>query len=552
MNDNIKPNGNFTIKTFKDIKTALISNVPLFVLLSVLIIVLYGNGLSGQFLSADDVPGIVNNPRVQDLPASLATWELEAIYPAVLYKLFGMNPLPFHLVSTLLHIVNTILVFIFIFVILDKKTATISAFLFAAHPVNSEAVLWISAYGYLILTLLALLIMISYALYRYNGDKRYLYTAVTVFILGLIFYRKPWILVVPVMTFLVEQFFIESKLNLKTIKQHLLFAIPAVIYVAVWLVGQYAFRISSLETLYYVNQEDQAPYINRIFYTGYMTAKLLLFPKDLTIYHEGEVVSSIAFFTIITGAISFLIAGLSIIFIIKSYKREGWKNLRYIGTSIILIYVTILFSFSPKVLVWSSAERYLYPAAVFFAIIVSIILIKLDHKYKNLGLLFGLILVLYSIKTFTRTNDWKNSKNLWIATQKVSPYSYRVYNNLGDIYASEGNYPEAIRNFQLSLQLSPGFADAVHNLGFTYYQMGNIELAIYYLNQSLIMNPMLYQSHYKLGVIEYQLKNFDNARAHFRKALEIKSDYGPVINALMVMDQNNLSGNNTSVSAPGN
>ncbi|OGC69346.1 hypothetical protein A2415_04390 [candidate division WWE3 bacterium RIFOXYC1_FULL_39_7] len=539
----------FKVNNLKDIKVVLMSNIPLFVLLAVFIIVLYGNGLGGQFLTADDIPGIVNNPRVQDLQASLKTWELEAIYPAVLFKLFGMTPIPYHIISLILHIINTILVFVFVFTLFGKKTATISSFIFAAHPVNSEAVLWVSAYGYLFLALITFLIITSYTLYKRTTDIRYLYFSAGVFAASLVFYRKPWVLVVPIMVFLIDRLMFEDKLHLKKIKDHFLYWVPAVIYSAVWLVGQYAFRVTSLETLYYMDQSTQTPYLNRVLYTFLMTAKLFIFPSALTIYHEGEDVKSLALFTILTAIATILIGYVTISFLIKSYKDKSKKYLRTIAICIMMIYISILPSFSPKVLVWSSAERYLYPASVFFAVIVAIVLIKLDNKYKNLGVLLGIILTLYSVKVILRTNEWKNSKNLWIATQKISPYSYRVYNNLGDVYAQEKNYPEAIRNFQISLKLSPGFADAVHNLGYTYYEMGNIDLAKQYFVKSLDMNPLLFQSHYKLGVIEYQQMNFDVAHAHFVKALEINAEYEPARYAIDLINQVRLN-NMKSLTAP--
>jgi len=72
-----------------------------------------------------------------------------------LYSLFGYNPLPFHLVSLLLHIGSVCLVYIIIVRILRQTTrvqvvnkeeiAFLTALIFAIHPMNVEAVAWISA-----------------------------------------------------------------------------------------------------------------------------------------------------------------------------------------------------------------------------------------------------------------------------------------------------------------------------------------------------------------------------------------------------------------------
>jgi tetratricopeptide (TPR) repeat protein len=247
----------------------------------------------------------------------------------------------------------------------------------------------------------------------------------------------------------------------------------------------------------------------------------MLWPINLTIYHEGERVPSITYFTIISTIATLLIVALVAYLFIKS-KQAEWK--KHVAGLIVLIYATMLLSFYPLVVVWAMADRYLYIATVFFGIILGILYDRVKNK-KLIGYALVILMAFYAVRTVVRTNDWKNSKNLWLATQEVSPYSYRVYNNLGDIYASEGNYKDAIKNFQTSVMLNPKFADAVHNLGFTYYQIGDKDTAKTYLEKSFEMNPMLYQSLHKLGVIAYEQGNIDLAKQYFAKALEVNPNF---------------------------
>lgn len=90
----------------------------------------------------------------------------------LLYQLFGVTPIPFHLASLLLHTVNVLLVFGLIRSIiafrmpeqkpLAEQVAFCTTLLFAIHPLQVEAVAWISASKILVCSLFYLLAMRSY------------------------------------------------------------------------------------------------------------------------------------------------------------------------------------------------------------------------------------------------------------------------------------------------------------------------------------------------------------------------------------------------------
>src|SRR3989344_299019 len=82
----------FPIKILKE-------NVLFFVLIFVAVLILYGNTFNGHFLSSDDLPGIVNNPMVKNFTGSMQTYEIEKMFPALIFKLFGMNAVAFHTFS---------------------------------------------------------------------------------------------------------------------------------------------------------------------------------------------------------------------------------------------------------------------------------------------------------------------------------------------------------------------------------------------------------------------------------------------------------------------
>ncbi len=143
-------------------------NKKYFWLLAILIItvVAFYPSLFNQFqMLWDDQVHVVNNPFIK-------TWSIDylieiftspygyqyspvnTIVWLITYTLFGLNPMAFHAVSLLLHMLNVILVFFFVRSILNQSEkhkansdmfAVITALIFAIHPVQVEAVAWVSA-----------------------------------------------------------------------------------------------------------------------------------------------------------------------------------------------------------------------------------------------------------------------------------------------------------------------------------------------------------------------------------------------------------------------
>src|SRR3989304_1561211 len=110
-------------------------NVLFFILLFFATIALYGNTINGDFLSADDLPGIVNNTMVKNFPASLKAFEVEKVFPALVYKVFGMNQVVFHTFSISMHFINAVLVFVLIMILFGKTEAVITTLIFLMHPI---------------------------------------------------------------------------------------------------------------------------------------------------------------------------------------------------------------------------------------------------------------------------------------------------------------------------------------------------------------------------------------------------------------------------------
>jgi len=512
---------------FKSFKNFLKDNKRFILVILLFTLLIYANIITGDYVNLDDYSKAFTAPEFKDFGLALKSFDAFTIMMSALIQIFGMSSSMFHIFSILFHMINGVLVFFLLYILFGKRISMMGTLMFVAHPTNVEVVSWHAGFNYAARASVIIPTLIFFALYKKTSKKSFLFVSTAIYVFSLIFYREGgWTLITPFLLVLMDQFIIEKKIKFSNIKQYLPYLLTSLAFAAALLPGFVKGRIESLETLYYVDTETATPLINRIPYTIYTEYKTLFYPKTLSIYHEGRYITpaEYTFMVFITFAVIF-----AVFYFMKKDRR--------ISGLLLMIIFGVLPSFSPVIVAWISAERYFYIPSIFSSAIISIGLVyfenKINEKNKKQGKIkrkseknnFALyasiiIIFLYSLRTVLRNNDLRNSKNLWIASKKTAPYSYRVYNNLGDVLANEGDLEGALENFKRSYALKPDYADAVHNIGHIYMVQGNIPQAKKYLEQSLQMNPRLYPSAYKLGVIYMEEKDFENAKKYFEAYLQ--------------------------------
>ncbi len=516
------------IKSFKELVGFILKNKTLVTVLILLPLVVYANSLRGEFVS-DDLPGYVNNPAAQNLSEAISKYELGDIIYAISYSLFGLTPIPLHVLSLILHIKVTLMFFIIFSILFHKRVAFYAALLFSVHPVTTETVDWISAKGYLLTALFVFMPVLFYLIYKDSNNRRYFAVSIIIYSIGAIMMKTPWILISPAFFILVDFFFRNTKVTIKNLNDHFLLWGFTALYAFVMFNQQYVQRLQTLETVHSFSPEQSAPYYARLPYSIFMTLYLYVFPNGMTIYHEGASISGKLFALMIIVTIIFLGSALWLLF---SNKK--------VAALLIFILAATIPMLSPIQIGWLIAERYLYMGLIAFCIGVAMILLKIEEatgkKYISVYLL-ALLVTIYSVRTMIRNHDWSTRERLWWSTIRTSPGSHRAYNNLGDVYSEKNNYPLAAEMFAKSVELNPTYAEAWHNLGTAYLQMGDAKTAYEYILHSYELKPVLYQSTYKLGLIEYENKNYEKAREYFMKTVEIAPQFTPAYEALAAAEQ---------------
>ena len=407
---------------------------------------------------------------------------------------------------------------------MDKRIAIIAATLFAVHPILVESVAWISGSPY---SISAFFFLLSFLFYLFSeSDKKYFLYSVISFVLSILASEKAMALFL--IFVLYEISFGSLKYNWKKILPFFSISFFLLIFYAL----KIGYRVSAVESQSYqatgggmYNSFVQIP----VAIGSYL--KLIFWPARLTLYQTEMSFSQGQFIVLLLIFLTFLGA-----------LFWSWRKNKDVFFWLAFFVITLLPTLTPFKISWIVAERYAYLGTLGIIVIVAIFfdkILKFNENAKMAGY-FLLILIVggLSARTIIRNKDWKSEDTLWIATAQVAPSGQQIHNNLGDVYARQGDLPKAVEEFKKAIEINPNYADAYHNLANTYQQMSQLDLAVENYQTALSINPSLWQSHQNLAAIYFNQGQFDLAEENMKKALEVNPGDQNLQNALKYIQEN--------------
>ena len=185
--------------------------------------VLFLPALQNGFTNWDDVLYVTSNPLLKSLDADglkaiFTTPVVSNYHPltilslALNYQFAELSPMSYHLTSVLLHVINTGLVFWFIWLLSsgNRWVSAIVALLFGIHPMHVESVAWISERKDLLYTLFYVAAMIAYVKYVKIRQTKYLIFATALGAVSLL--CKPAAIVLP-LSLLAIDYYLKREWN---------------------------------------------------------------------------------------------------------------------------------------------------------------------------------------------------------------------------------------------------------------------------------------------------------------------------------------------------
>jgi protein O-mannosyl-transferase len=487
-----------------------------------------------EFVALDDPPYVTENPHVTGgLTWESVLWSLRLDNPTnwhpltwishmVDVELFGMNAGAHHLMSLLLHVANTVLLFL----LLRRMTGALgrSAFvaaLFAVHPLHVESVAWVAERKDVLSALFWMLTLLAYVGYVTAGisasgsrrarSGRY---ALVMLMLTLGLLAKPMLVTLPCVMLLLDIWplgrwrlgagatgpaapppFSWARTKWSTAVALILEKVPLFMLVAAASIITFIVQRQGGAMTAFQKYPRLLLFQNALVsYTTYILN--MVWPAGLGMFYPLP--ASIPVWKVAGAATVLLVVSLAAIRAAhkRPYVTVGW--FWYLGTLVPVIGLI-------QVGLQARADRYTYIPLIGLFIIVAWgaadLLARWRQSRRLLQVAAGIVILACAIAAHTQLQYWRNSTVLWARSIEVTLglENARSYFNAGDLLRHEGKIEEAILQFSQAIRLDPDFAEAQYNLGLALMSRGRAAEAIPAFEATVRLQPQFAAGHINLG-----------------------------------------------------
>jgi Tfp pilus assembly protein PilF len=435
-------------------------------------------------------------------------------------RLWGLNPLPYHLVNVALHATNGILIF-FLLRRLRARAAWLAATLWALHPVNVESVAWITELKNTQSGLFFFLSVWCFLRSEAGAARRRWYGLALLCGLAALL-SKPSTVVLP-LALLLCVWWERGSWRRADILRIAPFFILALGMSALTVVEQRG-PIQLAGTA-----EWNLGMAERFVMAGkavWFYASKTVWPARLTfVYPRWKLdAGSVWSWLPLAG----LVVGGALLWL---WRRQFWARAGWFGCGFfVLSLLPVLGFFDVFYFRYSYvADHFQYLACIgLISLAVSTgtaICERAGQRGRDWGMLAAAIVMLtLGLSTWGQARIYQDSETLWGDTLAKNPQCWMAHNNLGTVFLREGKVSGAIAHFDQALEIKPDDAEAHTNLGIALYQTGKREEAMEHFQQALRINPNKAEAHGNLGIALAQTGKIEEAIAHYERALRIKPD----------------------------
>jgi len=504
-------------------------------------LLIYSNTLQGPFIFDDSYIANQSKLRITHLTlkeilragfeSRIKTRPVANISFGLNYYLHGYGVRGYHIVNILIHIMNAILLFLFIQTTLRTPVLARQNFhvwmpfsavlLWLVNPLHTQSVTYIYQRMNSLAVMFYLLAFWLYVKARL-ADSRYrkigFFSGCVVsgvLALG----TKEIAASLPFFILLYEQFLFQD-LRFKRSQRFFLIIACLGLFLAIITVAYVGSDpwVRILKTYvkrdFTINQRLLTEFRVVLFYIG-----LLLYPHPSRLNLDHDFPLSFSLINPLTTLPAIgVVFGLfgAAVYLARKERLIAFSILWFLGNLVIessVVGLEIIF------------EHRTYMPSMFLSLLLVILLFRyLRPQWLRIGILLSVVM-LCSVWTYQRNKIWNDKVVFWSDCLKKSPHKARPYNNLGFALVQQGQLQKAMANFYQAVRIRPAYAEAHTNLGSTLENMGRISEAVKHLNKALRIKPDHVNAHYNLGVVLHRRGNLQEAIRHYRWALRGKIDH---------------------------
>jgi len=412
---------------------------------------------------------------------------------------------------------------------------------FLAHPVHVEVVANIKSRDEILMLLFSMLSL--YALWNWleKAKAKHLVLAMVFYLVALFSKENAvtFVAIVPLALF----FFAKAKTG-KILSTTAMYAAAALFFILVRkaVIGDLLDPGGpSVLDNFLVAAKDTSTYMASAFLLVGKYLQTLLVPHPLSHdwgYNQIPLTGWGDWRVLLTVAV---VVGLGFVAIKGLKKRSLW--------AFAILFFAINFSIFSNLIITigsSYGDRFLYSSSPAFALALALGFAYLFNlriksapaqsmrelfKPKSLWMLAALLLAVYSIKTYTRNMDWKDSYTLYDADIRKAPKSAKLNFHYGIEIVQKGLdekdpeqqkawYQRANEHFLKAIEIYPSYHDAYGQLGLAMYRQGNKEKALEYYQQALKYKPNFPLVYSNMGIIYFERGDLAKAKECYQNAVK--------------------------------
>lgn len=476
----------------------------------------YFNSLFGDFIW-DDIPQISFSPLANSLssiPTIFTIGQGNAFYRPIFLSyltvvnvLFLGNVFFFHLFQLSMHIVNTLFVF-WIFKNFFKEIIAFSlSLIFLVHPMNVEAVSYMSAVSDVLVFMFGILVL---RIFMKTHLFVYHFTISGFLILLALLTKESGVLWLPIV--LIYMLLFKKD---KALKALLFIGISAGLYFFMRVfMGHITTALSFINNapiakLSFVERLLSLPKI--IFFYIYT----FIFPANLSISQHWIIKStktSDFILPLIFDIFFFSLTTAGIFYIYKYHKKALGNYIFFLIWFIVSLglYMQIL------PLDMTVAERWFYVPMVGILGMIGVIAqsIKVKAAVKSFVAFITIIIIIcFSLRTIVRNTNWNNSLTLYKHDAQINKYSFDLENQLASQLSSVGKYDEALIHSKRAIELEPNDTRNWVTIGAIYMRKNQVKEGIAYLRKAVDYDGGNYNAFYNLSYGYLLLNNPQEAKS---------------------------------------
>jgi len=144
-------------------------------------------------------------------------------------------------------------------------------------------------------------------------------------------------------------------------------------------------------------------------------------------------------------------------------------------------------------------------------------LLKTNSKNSNLLFLLG--------TTYLQLKDFSKGKEFLNTSINLNNSFPESYNSRGIIFAEEGDYLNAIKDYDKALSLKKDYYDAHLNKAVALKNVSKFKEAIKYLQLCIKLKPNDFKIYNNLGNISRDLKKYNSAKKYYTEAIKLNQNF---------------------------